>query len=257
MPIITLTSDWGFKDHYLAAVKGSLLRQLPGAVIVDISHEIPAFSLRQASFIVRNSYRNFPEGTIHILAVNTIESKDQPHMAALIDGHYFIGTDNGIFSLIFDHLPDKMVELDVLQETDHFTFATRDRFVKAAVHLANGNDIAELGELKENWEMQSHFQPVVSGDSIRGIVIYIDNYENVITNITWEQFREIRKGRKFRIECRAGSITKLSQSYLDVPVGEVLALFGTTGYLEIAINQGNAASLLGLQLDDLVSITFS
>ena len=257
MPIITLTSDWGWKDHYLGAVKGSILKHLPGATIIDISHDVPPFSLKQASFILRNSYRNFPEGTIHIIAVNTIESKDQPHMAAQIDGHFFIGTDNGIFSLVFDHLPEKMVELDVVQDSDHFTFATRDRFVKAAVHLAEGKPIDSLGEVKEKWESLSHFKPVVSGDTMRGMVIYVDHYENVITNITLEAFREIRKGRKFVIECRGETITRLSESYLDVPVGDVVALFGTTGHLEIAINQGNAGGLLGLSSDDPVSITFT
>jgi hypothetical protein len=256
MTVITLTSDWGLKDHYLAVVKGIILCQIPDAQIVDISHEIPPFNLRQASFILRNAYKSFPEGTIHIIAMNTIETKDQPHTAALMDGHYFIGTDNGIFSLIFDRMPDKMVELEIFQDSNLFTFATRDRFIKAAAHLAHGMPIEELGKLKEDWESQMHFEPVITDDSIRGMIIYIDNFENVITNITEKTFLKLRKHRKFSIEVRGEKINKISKSYLDVPNGEIVALFGSTGNLEIAINQGNASGLLGLNIDDPVSIKF-
>lgn len=256
MPVITLTSDWGQKDHYLAAVKGVILGKLPEARIVDISHQISPFNLKEASFILRNVYKEFPAGTIHIIAVNTTESDDNPHTVVFIHDQYFIGTDNGIFSLIFDDMPEKMVELDIPQDSDLFTFATRDRFIKAAIHLAEGGEIEKLGNKKENWEKQMHFNPVVTDNEIRGLVIYIDNYENVITNITQKYFKEIGKGRKFMIECRGEKIRKISMSYLDVPVGEIVTLFGSTGHLEIALNQGNASSLLGLYSNDPVRIEF-
>lgn len=256
MTVITLTSDWGLKDHYLAVIKGNILSQVPDAEIIDITHEIPPFNLRQASFILRNAYKSFPEGTIHIIALNTIETKDQSHMVAYIEGQYFIGTDNGIFSLIFDRMPDKMVELEIFQDSGLFTFATRDRFIKAAAHLANGKPIEELGQEKHDWERQMHFEPVTTDDAIRGMIIYIDNFENVITNITEKVFLKLRKHRKFTVEVRGEKIQKISKSYLDVPVGEIVALFGSTGHLEIAINQGNASGLLGLNIDDPVSIRF-
>src|SRR5512133_2364165 len=100
MAIITLTSDWGLRDHYTGSVKGAILRQLPDAVIVDISHSIQPHNLNQAAFIVRNSYRNFPEGTIHIIGVIEEASIESPHTLVVHDGHYFIGADNGIFSMI-------------------------------------------------------------------------------------------------------------------------------------------------------------
>ena len=256
MAVITLTSDWGHKDHYLGAVKGNILSKLPDATIVDISHEISPFDLKEASFILRNVYQDFPPGTIHIIALNTTESGDHPHTIVYIHEQYFIGTDNGIFSLIFDEMPDKMVELDILQDSGLFTFATRDRFVKAAVHLAEGKKMEDLGAKKEGWEKQTLFNPVVSGNEIRGLVIYIDNYENVITNITEKMFLDVQKGRKFIIEYRGETLRRISKSYFDVPVGEIVALFGSTGHLEIALNQGNASSLLGLYLNDPVRIEF-
>ena len=106
MAIITLTSDWGLKDHYAGAVKGAILSKMPGARIVDISHQIPSFEIEQAAFVLKNAYSNFPKGSVHILGINTEESDKYAHTVVEVDGHFFIGTDNGIFSLLFDKKPD-------------------------------------------------------------------------------------------------------------------------------------------------------
>lgn len=257
MPIITLTSDWGPKDPYTGAVKGAILSKMPEATLVDISHSIPSFEIEQAAFVIRNSWKNFPEGTVHILGINTEESEKNAHTVVESEGHYFIGADNGIFSLIFDKKPDKIVELTITQESDYFTFSTRDRFVKAAVHLAYGKSIEELGEFKETLVEKMLFRPVFDNDVVKGHVMYIDTYENVITNITQDFFKEARKNRKFNILFRSYEIKKISSSYIDVPAGEILALFDSGGLLEIAMNQGNAASLLGLAVKDMIRIEFS
>lgn len=256
MPIITLTSDWGQKDHYLAAVKGTIYRLLPDAKVVDVSHDLPAFDLNQAAFIIRNFYPNFPEGSIHILAVNTEASIETPHTAVFHKGHYFIGADNGIFSLIFDDDPEKIVELDIHQDSDYFTFPTRDVFVKAACHIASGKPLDELGNAKSKVMKKMSFQPVVDGNMIRGKVIYIDKYENVFTNITDAFLKDQLKGKKFAITFRSAGyrITALRKSYKDVVEGEMLALISSSGHLEIAINQGRASSLLGLKIDQPVLI---
>ncbi|MFH1161345.1 MAG: SAM-dependent chlorinase/fluorinase [bacterium] len=256
MSVITLTSDWGSKDHYQGAVKGAILRQLPGAVIVDISHEIPPFDLNQAAFIIRNFYGNFPDGSIHILAINTEASIESPHTLVFHKGHYFIGTDNGIFSLIFDEQPETIIELDIIQDSDYFTFSTRDVFVKAACHIAQGKPLTELGHPKEKLYNRMAFQPVLSGDQIKGKVIYVDNYGNAFINITETLFKSIFKNRKFVITFRSPSyrITEISKSYQDVHEGEMLALFSTSGYIQIAINRGDAGSLLGLKLDTSVLV---
>ena len=256
MGIITLTSDWGLKDHYAGSVRGTILKQLPEAKIVDISHDVPPFSIKEAAFIVKNAYPNFPEGTVHIIGINTEESDIYPHVAVSMNGQYFIGSDNGIFALILDEEPEQIIELNIPQDSDLFTFSTRDRFVKAAVHLASGKKLSELGEERSKLTEKILFKPVIEKDVIKGMVIYVDNYENVITNITRDLFLKSRNGRKFRIVFRGGEISNISDSYSEVPVGEILALFGTTGHLEIAMNNGTAGSLLGLEMDDPVRIEF-
>jgi S-adenosylmethionine hydrolase len=257
MPVITLTSDWGTKDHYLASVKGAILKQIPEARIIDISHEVPPHDLTQAAFILKNCYRDFPSGTIHILGISTEESEVNPHTAILADGHYFIGADNGIFTLIFDEQkPDKIVEITLIQDSEFFTFSSRDRFVKAAALLAGGEDILKLGDLRENLNQKFLFAPVVDNDVIKGMVIYIDNYQNVITNISKEKFKEVGRNRKYTISFRGEEIHTINDSYSDVPVGEILALFGCNGHLEIAMNNGTASSLLGLNPNDPVRVEF-
>jgi S-adenosylmethionine hydrolase len=256
MPFITLTSDWGLKDHYLGAVKGAILNKMPEALIVDISHVIPSFNTEQAAFVLKNAYSNFPKGTVHIIGINTEESENQPHTAIEYNEHFFIGTDNGIFSLLCDKPPDKIIEINVPQDTDYFTFSTRDRFVKVAVHLAKGGKIEELGKRKNKIVEKILLKPVIDNEVIKGHVMYIDSYENVITNITEPLFMENRKGRKFSIRFRSYDIKKISKSYQDVHPGEILALFDSNHYLEIAMNQGNAAGLLGLDYKDMIRIEF-
>lgn len=259
MSVITIMSDWGLKDPYLASVKGTILSHLPDVTIIDISHQITPFDLNQASFVLRNSYKNFPAGTIHLIGINTEASIETPHTLALYDGHYFIGADNGIFSLVFDHDPEKVIEIDVIQDSDYFTFSERDVFVKVAVHILTGQPIEQLGGTRPSLTRMISFQPVVEGAIIKGKVIYVDVYENLITNISPHLFRSVGKGNRFSITFRNPqySIRTISTSYSDVPEGEMLAIFGTSGLMEIAMNRGNASSLLGMEIDDPVRIEFS
>ena len=171
-------------------------------------------------------------------------------------GHYFIGADNGIFSLLFDEKPSKIIELDIIQDSDYFTFPSRDVFVKVACHIASGKPIESLGHVKDSVMQKIAFKPVIQEDLIKGKVIYIDNYENVFVNITENVFTSIVKNRKFAVTFRSPNyrINTISKSYKDVNPGEMLALFSTSGYLEIAICQSKASSLLGLKMDQLVLV---
>ncbi len=257
MPIITLTSDWGLKDHYLASVKGKIIAGNQNVNIVDISHQITPFNIEHAAFVIKNSYRDFPENSIHLIGVNTEESDKYSHVVIFHNNHYFIGTDNGIFSMIFDDQPEKIFELSIPQDTDFFTFSTRDRFVKAALHLAKGDPIEELGTPLKNIQTKMLFKPAVEKSLIKGMVIHIDAYENLITNITKELFDKVGQGKKFSIQLRGVKIRMIDESYLDVPIGESVAVFGSNGHLEIAINQGNASSLLGISVNDAIRIEFA
>jgi S-adenosylmethionine hydrolase len=264
MAIITLTTDMGLKDYYVASVKGAILSQYNEATIIDISHEIPPFDIATASFVIRNTYSDFPKGTVHIIGVNPEADVDTNHLAAEFDGHFFVGADNGIFSLLFDRTPDNVVELNLSQDTDELTFPTKDVFVKAACHLARGGTLEVIGRRTEEIRQRELFRAVVEGSIIRGQVIYIDGYGNVISNITESLFKEVGKGRPFTIYFRRASydIHKIHNTYHDVPEGEKVALFSATGYLEIAINKGvegsggGANKLFGLKLNDTVRIEF-
>jgi S-adenosylmethionine hydrolase len=262
MAIITLTTDWGHKDHYLASVKGNLLKAIPNVTMVDISHDIPPFDIYQASFVLRNCYKDFPANTIHIIGVNSESSIDTPHIIVRHNNQYFIGSDNGIFSLIFPSEETQVIEVDIPQESDKFTFSSKDVFVKVAQHIAAGKPLDELGFEKDSLNKLMSFEPVIEKTDnlihITGKVIYIDRYENAIVNIRKELFQQTGKGRPFTISFNSfsNSITEISESYGDVSISEMLALFDSNDLLEIAINQGNAGSLLGLKLDSRIRISF-
>lgn len=254
--IITITSDWGNRDFYRAAVEGALLRKIPGCRIIAISHEIACFDMLEASFALRNAWHNFPEGSIHIIAVGGEASIENQHVLIEYKNHYFIGADSGIFGLLFDEKPQKIVAIDIHQDSSVFVFPTKDVFVPVAAHIAEGKNTDELGQLQTTYKEQIPYKPVIEKDLIKGIIIHIDHYGNAITNITENQFKKPAKNRRFQIKVRNDYVQKLVEAYNDVPEGEMLAVFGSSGLLEIAINQGRANDLLGIRLKDTVRIEF-
>ncbi|MCO4294402.1 SAM-dependent chlorinase/fluorinase [Solitalea sp. MAHUQ-68] len=257
MAIITLTTDLGHRDFYQAALKGAILSQIPEARIVDISHQISSYNIPQAAFILKNSYKFFPQNTVHVVGIDADYNQSPRYLLVVNNGHYFIGADNGIFSLLFDEKPEKIIQLNIKPNAEFGHFPLLDVFVKAACHVAMGKDMNEIGTLTDNYHHSSLMQPVLDGNIIRGSVIYIDSFQNVITNITRELFEQSGAKRPFDIYFRRNeSINKISTHYNDVPQGEKLALFSITNFLEIAINKGNAAGLLGLSPGDMVRIEF-
>ena len=274
-PVITLTSDFGQKDPYLASLKGELHRLLEHAVIVDISHEIEPFHIAQAAFVVQNSYAHFPEGSVHILFVDDTVSPENKPIIAKLNKHYFVCADNGILSLISPKFkPDEMYEIDI-QKVPTDSFSTQTIFTKVAAHLMRGGAPSVIGKKTEQINVRLPFTPSVNNDkkTITGKVIYIDNYENVITNISEELFMEIGQGRSFTIQVRNNEIKQVVRSYAEVirfdidknkrmEGGKELALFNSLGLLELAIyksnpqHTGGASSLFGLQYLDVVSVHF-
>ncbi|MFL5762593.1 MAG: S-adenosyl-l-methionine hydroxide adenosyltransferase family protein [Bacteroidia bacterium] len=252
MPIITLTTDLGLKDHYVGAIKGSIYNLLADVTIVDISHQIPTYNIQDAAYIIRNSYHTFPKGSIHIIGIRSEQTGLSSHVIVQADGHYFIGADNGIFSLLLDSNFETAVELPQSAST----FPTRDVFAFAATELAKGKKIEELGTAKENLLERMPFRAATMGDMIRGTVEYIDSYGNVMCNISRDLFSQVGKGRPFTIEFARYEIAKMSTNYSDVPEGEILALFNSAGQLEIAMNSDRASSMLNLKLNDSVTVRF-
>jgi len=257
MAIITLTTDLGDKDIYQAALKGSILKLLPSVNIVDITNSVAAYNIQQAAFILKNSFYYFPEDTVHLIGIDTVYNEDTRYLAIKYKNHYFVGADNGIFSLMFDTEPEEIFELNMMQDLKFLHFPLADIFVKAACHLANKGKLSEIGLRVDEIEKKMNLQPVVEKNLIKGAVIYIDSFQNVITNITKDFFTSVQQGRRFLLSFKRNeTINHLSWHYNEVPEGEKLCLFGISDHLEIAINKGNASGLLGLNLGDTVIIDF-
>lgn len=263
MAIITLTTDMGLSDYYVAAVKGAILRELPQTTIVDITHDIPKFDILKGAYNLKNAYKSFPEGSIHIVGINSLEEymadrKTVSHVALKAAGHYFVGADTGIFSLILDMVPDEIVELNILKEPVTPTFPTQDVFAKAACHIARGGTLEVIGKkIGEIKRMMMH-SAIAQSDSITGHVIYIDSYGNIVTNITKKLFEEVGQKRPFNLGLRNRKleINSISKRYNQVPEGEPIAIFNHADCLEIAINLGAANKLLGFRESENIRIEF-
>ena len=275
MNFITLTTDFGFKDFSVAITKANIYSNISNAIIVDISHQISPFNNTQAAYILKNSYKSFPKGTIHIIGIESELTPENSHLAMYFDEHYFIGANNGIFSLITEDLiPDKIVEINIHQNIIS-NFPVLDVFVKVAKHLSSKGSLDVIGKEIKKIKQLTEIKPVINQkkDQILGSVIYIDNYGNVISNITKKIFNEIGKSRSFTIEARRVKFKKIFSSYsqaIDFSIkkekreedGKKLALFNSVGHLELAIYKsnpetvGSASSLFGLNYRDQITIFF-
>ncbi|MBS9774488.1 MAG: SAM-dependent chlorinase/fluorinase [Tenacibaculum sp.] len=276
MSIITLTTDFGTKDHFVGTVKGAIYSELPTANIVDITHEISPFNTTETAYIVKNSYKSFPDKTIHIIGVDSEISIENKHIAIELDNHYFICPDNGVISMITSEIePSKVFEINIHDYLES-SFPVRDVFVKVATHIARGGSLSVIGKEIKTFKKTTEVQPKIINQettSIKGEVIYIDNYGNVITNISKKLFTKVGKGREFKVVTRSCSFSKINNKYNDIvdysidkklrqTDGEKLAIFNSSGYLEIAIYRSNlktvggASSLLGLNYRDTVSVEF-
>ncbi len=263
MGIITLTSDLGLRDHYVASVKAAILSQAPQATIVDISHQVRSFDLNAAAFLLRSVWQQFPMGTVHIIGINPEFTTQQTHLVVHHMSHYFIGADNGIFSMIFEEEPEDIYELSIAQGND-WTFPMKGVFSTAAAHLSKGGAPEFLG--KKTDRIQHVFSPGVQVEQelLRGRVEYIDHYGNVYTNISRDLFESVGRKREFAIMFKmAGfAIQKISTYFTDVLEGERMAMWAANDMLLIAIHGGasdhggGASDLFGLQIDDVIRIEF-
>ncbi len=275
MPIITLTTDFGIKDHFVSAVKGAIYSELPEANVVDISHEISPFHITEAAYIIQNAYKSFPKGSIHIVGIDSEMHAENKHIAVKLDDHYFICANNGLICLITSQFnPEKIVEINI-HDAIVSNFPVLDVFVTVACHIARGGTLEVIGKPISEIKTIKGITPIVNvGDKqIVGSIIYIDNYGNLVTNVTRKLFEDVGKGRKFKITARTAVFQKVYNRYSDAinfeieksrreEDGKKLAIFNSSGYLELAIYKSNpktvggASSLFGLYYRDTVSITF-
>jgi S-adenosylmethionine hydrolase len=248
MALLTLTSDIGNRDYLVGAVKAQLLQINPAFNVIDISHNIPPFNYPQAAYICRSAIRNFPAFTYHLILVNLFENKPEQLLLAYHKDQYFLCADNGLLTMILEEKPEMVIGIPLDKLAVKNTVYCTHIMGKTVNQLVNGESIKDIGIPDVNYQEKNHLRPMLDNNWIEGQIIFIDNFENVIVNITHDQFEEQRKGRSFRIVFKRDEvIDRISESYADVNEGEKLALFNSAGYLEIAINKGNAAGLFGLK----------
>ena len=248
MPLLTLTSDIGHQDFLVGAIKGQLLQAVPSLSIVDITHHLSPFNYPQAAYLCRNAIRSFPAGNFHLIMVNLFDEKPDHLLMAEHNGHYIGCADNGLLTMILEELPQKIVALQLDKTAQKNTTYYASVFGKAITHIMNGNPLETAGDATVSIRVKNPLRPLLGANWIEGQIIFIDNFENVIVNISREEFEEQRKGRSFKIVFKRDEvIDRISETYADVNEGEKLAFFNSAGYLEIAINKGNAAGLFGLQ----------
>jgi hypothetical protein len=248
MPVITLTTEWKPDDIYYGIIKGKLSSRCPGTIIIDNAGNIPAFNISRASFIIRNTYNNYPKGSIHIICVHSEAHKDQDHLIVRARDHFFIGTDNGIFNLILNTDPDEVIKIDHQGTSDELEIFASD--------LIEGKKPSDLGKSVRTLSERVPLRATIDKDVIIGSIIFIDSYGNAISNITREVFYRVFENKSYRILIQSNKnyTYKISLKYSDVPVGEMLARFNQLDLLEISINGADVSELLSLSIGSVLRI---
>lgn len=248
MAILTLTSDIGQQDYLVGAVKGQLLQVDPSFHIVDISHSLAPFNISQAAYVCRNAIKNFPPFTYHLILVNLFDQKPEQLLLSFHNDQYILCADNGLLPMILEEPPEMVIGLPLDKTAIKNTLYCTRVMAQAVVKLNGGTPLNEIGNADTSYVDRNPLRPLLGENWIEGQILFIDHFENIIVNITHEQFEQQRRGRSFRIVFKRDEvISTISETYANVKEGEKLALFNSAGYLEIAINKGNAAGLFGLQ----------
>lgn len=276
MAIITLTTDFGEKDHFAGAIKGAIYSELEGVNIVDISHSVSPFNICEAAYIIQNAYSSFPKGTIHLIGIDSELSPDNKHIAVKLDDHYFICANNGIMSMICAEVnAEEVVEINIHDKVET-SFPVLDIFVKVACHIARGGTLGVIGKVINTIKPIKNLHPFVNDEKnqIIGSVIYIDNYGNVVTNIKRKFFENHQQGRAYQVSARNYKFKTIFNKYSDIldydedeaikrnVEGKGMAVFNSSNYIEIAVYKsnnstvGSASTLMGLKTMDTITVNF-
>lgn len=263
MKVITLLSDLGYNDTGVAKIKSLLYRQLPDITIIDITHSIKPFYLQQAAYLLASSISSFEKGTYTIAVYDIYYDKQPSLVVAKVNGQYIFAADNGLLPLAFGDNIEESYLCKTLDDQDNLN--TIIPAITSSIDLIGQGQIKKIGDEYTLNKLTLHTEAQIHDDYIECYVVHIDNFENVVLNITKSQFEEAAKGRNFSIEfIRNERINSISDQYYEVSAGEKLCKFNSAGYMEIAINRGDAASLIGFKLVeerqkgyDTVKITFN
>lgn len=248
-PLITLLTDFGSADHYVAAMKGVILGICPEANIIDISHEVNPYDMTGAAFTLAQAWKSFPPGTVHLVVVDPGVGSARRPIVAEAGGHLFVGPDNGVFSMAFHGCGEcsvrEITASGFFRQPVSRTFHGRDIFAPVAARLAAGVAVEAMGEVIEDWVRLPPWSPVQTGPDVwEGTILKVDRFGNLITNFesaAWTQLGE----RPFEFSVGAARITGLAASYAEVAAGKLFVIAGSAGFLEISARQSNAAAITG------------
>ncbi len=255
MAIVTLLTDSGESDHYVAAIKAKILSTNPGIRLVDISHKIQPCDIAHAAFVLRSVFKEFPKGTTHLVGIHATGQRNDAFIALQLEDHFFVGTDNGLFGLISEKPHQNLAELNTIN-TVQSTFPEKDIFAPAAAKLASGMGIADIGKPMSSFKKMIDRQVKATKKQIAGHVIKVDNFGNLITNIPKEAFDILSKDKTYTIQFGGEKFRRIHTQYNQADEGECFLLFNSLGLLEIGIYKGHASELLGLAYGSMVNIMF-
>jgi S-adenosylmethionine hydrolase len=257
-PLITLLTDFGTRDAYVAAMKGVILGINPDVVLVDITHEVPPQDIAAGAFVLAEAAPYFPAGAIHLAVVDPGVGSARRGLAAYARGQFFVGRDNGLFHFIFRDAAD--LAIVSLENPTYFrpeisaTFHGRDVFAPVAAHLSLGVALRDLGPAVTDPVSLPLPAPTFGPATVQGQIIYVDRFGNLVSNIPFDKLTAWLSGREFHLHIGPHILTRLSRTYADVAQSDLLALEGSHGHLEIACNQANAAERLSLGVGAVVTI---
>ncbi|MBN1793783.1 MAG: SAM-dependent chlorinase/fluorinase [Candidatus Omnitrophica bacterium] len=256
-PIITLTTDFGLKDSYVASLKGVILGIHPHARIVDITHLISPHNIVEAAFTLMCTYPYFPEGTIHVAVIDPGVGSHRKAICVTGDNRIFLGPDNGVLWLCSQRLSNfSTYQIDnhaLFTASPSYTFHGRDIFAPVAAHLALGMRAQELGGPVARIQSLNLPQPIVNNDAIEGTVLHIDSFGNILTNIHRSHLAHFDTDqRQYIIHIGQITFTGISQTYAEQRMGETFALFSSSDFLEIATRERSVAALLGAHIGQAV-----
>ena len=271
MQIITLTTDNGYHDYYVAAIKGRLLQAFPAAHVIDISHGITPFNISEAAFQLRCCFHEFVEGTIHLIGVDSeplFDAQKERYPGILkYKGQYFICNDNGFFgSFLEEDLPDEFYHYTAIKDQPQaWRFTTKNCFIDLAQRIVNKEALSSFATASSTYRRAFDQKPIIDPLLIRGVVVHIDSFGNLITNITQTDFESFGPSVPFTIKYQKKEyfIDEISATYNAVSQGERVAIFNSAGRLEIAINRGanagfgGASKLFGMRIGDPVHVEFT
>jgi hypothetical protein len=263
--IITLTTDFGLTDEFVGVMKGVILTRAPAVRIVDLSHDLEHHNIRQAALLIKSAYRFFPPGTIHMVVVDPGVGSSRKLILLQADNHLFLAPDNGVLSLFFDS-DDFQTAYEIKCEQYYLspvsaTFHGRDILAPVAAELAAGMDPEIVGPRINSQTLKrleiSRLQIDRKMGTITGEIFRIDHFGNLLTNITERSLDDLYKEQKSAVKSKVQNtiINGIETAYMNKNPGEVLAIVNSQGYLEIAVNQGNAAKVLNAGLGEIVIIT--